>query len=228
MATVPAVLTGEQRVLLSEVSWEAYEAFLKCWAERPVRLTYDNGNLEIMSPLLSHEQYGALLRRMIETYTVEQNVPVYSGGATTFRRQAKKRGLEPDACYWIQNERRMRGQKEFDPERDPPPDLAIEVDITSSSLDRMGIYASLGIPEVWRCDGETLTVQLLQPDGSYAPAPRSAALPGLPPGEVLRFLRLSDEKDETSLIRSFRAWVRKQPRARGKPAAKKPRRAPKK
>ena len=137
-------------------------------------------------------------------------------------------GRMPLARGCCRDEPRVRGKRRINLRTDPPPDLAIEVDITSSSLDRMGIYASLGIPEVWRCDGETLTVQLLQPDGSYAPAPRSAALPGLPPGEVLRFLRLSDEKDETSLIRSFRAWVRKQLRARGKPAAKKPRRAPKK
>lgn len=224
MATVPELDRGEERMLLSEVSWEAYEALLKSWAERPIRMTYDNGSLEIMSPLLSHAQYGALLRQMIEAYTEVRSIPRHSGGMTTFRRQAAQRGLEPDACYWIQNERRMRGRKEFDSERDPPPDLAIEVDITSSSLDRMAIYAALGVPEVWRCDGEVLTLHLLQADETYAPAKRSRALPDLPPDEVLRFLRLSDEQDETSLIRSFRAWVRKRVRASRKPAAKKPRR----
>jgi Uma2 family endonuclease len=180
-------------------------------------MTYDNGWLEIMSPLHSHEQYGALLRQLIEAYTEALSIPRHSGGMTTFRRKAKKRGLEPDACYWIQNERRMRGRKEFDPEVDPPPDLAIEVDITSSSLDRMSIYASLGVPEVWRFDDETLTINLLQSNGKYAPSTRGRALPGLPPDEVMRFLRLSDQQEETSLIRSFRSWARKQGRRKSSP-----------
>jgi Uma2 family endonuclease len=111
---------------------------------------------------------------------------------------------------------------------DPPPDLAIEVDITSSSLDRMSIYATLGVPEVWRFDDDTLTINLLQPDEKYALGTRSRALPDLPPDEVMRFLRLSDKQDETSLIRSFRSWVRKQARARRKPSAKKARRPRKK
>src|SRR5437899_11843631 len=102
MATVSPVLTGEERIVLNGVSGEAYAALLKCWADRPVRLTYDNGSLEIMSPLLSHEQYGALLRQMIEAYTEERNIPRLSGGATTLRREVSQRGLEPDACYWIQ------------------------------------------------------------------------------------------------------------------------------
>jgi Uma2 family endonuclease len=225
MGTIPAPAKGEERILLGDVNWEAYEALLKTWANRPVRMTYDNGWLEIMSPLRSHEKYGALLRRMIEAYTEELAIPLESGGMTTFRRQAKQRGLEPDACYWIQNEQRMRGRKEFDAEVDPPPDLAIEVDITSSSLDRMSIYATLGVPEVWRFDSETLTINLLQADATYAPHARSRALPDLPPDEVMRFLRLSDKQDETSLIRSFRSWVRKQVRARRKPSTKKTRRS---
>lgn len=224
MGTIPAPAKGEERILLEGVNWEAYEALLKTWADRPVRMTYDNGWLEIMSPLLRHEQYGALLRRMIEAYTEELAIPLKSGGMTTFRRQAKRRGLEPDACYWIQNEPRMRGRKEFDPEVDPPPDLAIEVDITSSSLDRMSIYATLGVPEVWRFDGETLTINVLQPDETYALSTHSRALPELPPDEVMRFLRLSDKQDETSLICSFRSRVRKQARARSKPSTKKARR----
>src|SRR3954471_141119 len=98
MATVP--LAGEQRVLLEGVNWGAYGALLRSWADLPVRLTYDRGRLEIMSPLLSHEQYGTLIAKMVEPFTLERKIPRHTGGSTTFRREAKRRGLEADECYW--------------------------------------------------------------------------------------------------------------------------------
>jgi Uma2 family endonuclease len=220
MATAPA-LVGEERYLLNGVSWKAYEALLETWSDHRTRMTYDKGRLEFMSPLHSHEQYGHLLGRMIDAYTEELLIPIHGGQSTTFRDEEEQHGLEPDKCYWIQNESSMRGRKEFDISTDPPPDLAVEVDITSSSLDRMSIYAALGVPEVWRFDGETLTMQLLQTDETFTLSDRSLALPGLTAEDVMRFLRLSDEKDETSLIRSFRAWVRKQARPKRSTATRK-------
>jgi Uma2 family endonuclease len=221
MVTVVAV-AGEQRVLLDEVNWEAYEALLKSGGGRKGRMTYDRGRLEIMSPLRRHELFGALIRQMIELYTLERDIPRSSGGTTTFRAEARQRGLEPDASYWIQHEEQMRGPRDFDPETDPPPDLAIEVDITSSSLDRMSIYASLGVPEIWRFDGDKLTIHLLQAGETYAPSSRSLALPELLPDDLMRFLRLSNEQDEVSLLRGFLQWVREGQKLKGKPA-KKPR-----
>lgn len=222
MATALSV-AEEDRILLEDVSWEAYEALLDSWADRRIWLTYDNGSLEIMSPLLGHEGYSGVIGQLIEAYTEEMRIPRRSGYSTTFRKKQKMRGLEPDRCYWIQNEPHMRGRKEFDFDVDPPPDLAIEVDVTASSLDRMSIYASLGVPEVWRFDGETLTVNLLQSTGEYAESDRSRALPGLQPEEVMAWLRRSDEEEETTLIRKFRARIRKQ--ARAKAAAQKRRRS---
>jgi Uma2 family endonuclease len=103
----------------------------------------------------------------------------------------------------------MRGRKEFDIDTDPPPDLAIDVEITSSSLDRPSIYATLGVGEVWRFDGDSLRVYQRRGE-THEPCERSPALPMLPPEEVLRFLRESDTRDETSLMRSFSLWVREQ------------------
>jgi Uma2 family endonuclease len=219
-----ATMTGRVRILLEDVSWKAYEALLETWADRPVRLTYDRGRLEIMPPMLRHEGPGGLLRQMVELYTLVLKIPRKNGGSTTFRREAEQRGLEPDGCYWIQNEPAMCGKEDWDSESDPPPDLAIEVDITHSSLDRMGIYASLGIPEVWRFDSETLTFNLLQ-GGEYVLGTRSRALPGLPPAELARFLDRRTEEGEIALMSSFQAWVRKQARARG---VRRSRRPPKK
>jgi Uma2 family endonuclease len=206
MATVP--VAGEQRILLHGVSWQTYETLLR-EVGRSTRLTYDRGMLEIMTPSHGHENYSRLLGRFIETMTEELNIPIHSGGSTTFRREAPQRELEPDECYWVQRESTMRGKKEFDPETDPPPDLALEVDITSSSLDRMSIYATLGVREVWRFDGSALRVCRLR-GKVYVPTEESLAFPFLSLDEVLRFLGESDRLDETSLVRSFRLWVREQ------------------
>ena len=161
-----------------------------------------------MSPSYEHEAYGALLGRMIEILTEELNIPIKAGKSTTFRRLDLDRGLEPDECYYIDNAARLLGKAEIDLRRDPPPDLAIEVDITSSSLDRMGVYAALGVPELWRFDGQSLQVYRLGPKGAYEPVDRSPNFPSLPPAEVVGFLHQSLTTDDTSLARSFRAWVR--------------------
>ena len=112
---------------------------------------------------------------------------------------------------------RIIDKEELDLTIDPPPDLAIEIDISRSSLDRMGIYAALGVPEIWRFDGETLRVGRLSADGTYAPSPASVALPFLPMAEVVRFLRLAEGMDHSRWGREFRAWVRDElaPRYRG-------------
>src|SRR5262245_35011499 len=125
-------------------------------------MTYDRGRLEFMSPLHAHQNYGSLICQMIWAYTLERRIDRHSGRSTTLRRESEQRGLEAEDCFRIQNEHRMRGRKDFDAERDPPPDLAVEIDITSSSLPRMSIYATLGVPEVWRFDGTTLTINLLR------------------------------------------------------------------
>lgn len=220
---------GEQRVLLDGINWEAYEALLRTWQDRRVRLTFDEGSLEIMSPLHRHEQYGRLIGRFVEMYTIGRKIPLHSGGSTTFKKEAKKRGLEPDESYWIQREAAMRGRKDFDIDRDPPPDLGIEIDITSSSLDRMRIYATLGIPEIWRYDGERLTIYLRDGPESYAESDVSRALPELRPADLHRFLELSDTLDETTLLAEVLDWARAQ--AEPKPTSRrstKPRRPPKK
>ena len=195
------------QVLLHNVPWSTYEVLLSDLDPRGTRLTYDRGNLEIMSPSREHERLKTLIGRMIETITVEWNIPISSGGSTTIKSEMKKRGLEPDECYYIANEARMRGKDDFDVNEDPPPDLVVEVDITRSSLNRMDLYAAFGVPEVWRYDGTTLHVTQLQPDGTYAPQEQSPSFPFLPLNEIPRFLDRRNATDETTWIRSFRQWV---------------------
>ncbi|MCL1465585.1 Uma2 family endonuclease [Argonema galeatum A003/A1] len=198
------------RVLLENISWQTYESLLKDYEEQPgFRLTYDRGKLEIMTPLAPHEGSKKLIGRFVEAATEELNVEIRSLGSLTCKREDLARGLEPDQCYYIQNERVVRELDQIDLSQDPPPDLAIEIDITSSSINRLDIYAALGVPEVWRYNGSRLTILRLE-GGEYKECDRSPTLPQIPSSEVVRFLELSKTMGETSLIKMFRKWVRSQ------------------
>jgi Uma2 family endonuclease len=195
-------------ILLRNISWETYQRLLQEMESQPrVRLTYDRGLLEIMTPLNSHEQYKELIGRLVGTLTEELNIEIRSLGSSTWSRKDLIRGLEPDNCYYIQNELVVRNKEQIDLNEDPPPDLAIEIDITSSSINRLDIYAALGVPEVWRYDGKNLYIYLLQGE-IYQLRERSAALPQLSSVDLIQFLDLKNQMGETSLIRSFREWVR--------------------
>src|SRR2546423_1122100 len=124
-----------QSLLLSGVDWHTYTRLLRAFAERPaVRLTYDRGELEIMSPLLKHDDDAEMLGRFVVALTEELKLPLKHGGSTTLRRRKRHRGIESDECYWIANAHKMAGKRRLDLRRDPPPDLAVEVDVSKSSL----------------------------------------------------------------------------------------------
>jgi len=202
----------DRRLVLYDVDWQTYSRLLRAFAERPaVRLTYDRGTLEIISPLLGHDNRGRFLGRMIIVLTEELGLPIMSGGSTTFRRRGRKKGLEADDCFWIANEPRMRGKDRVDLRVDPPPDLGIEVDVTRCSLDRMAIYSALRVPEVWRLDDPgTLSFHALQPNGDYQSVSHSVAFPIVTPVDLARFLALRGQMEENAVIAQFRAWVRQQ------------------
>jgi Uma2 family endonuclease len=194
--------------ILHGVPWHTYEFFLEALEDRHLRITFDQGDLEIMTLSHEHEFSRTLLGRIVETLTMEMNIPIHSGGSTTFKNVLKQRGLEADECYWIQNERLMRGKREFDIDSDPPPDLAIEVEVTKSALPRMKIYAALRVPEVWRFNGKKLSVHVLNENERFKESTASRAFPLVPMKEIERFLRESETTDETTLLRSFSKWVR--------------------
>jgi Uma2 family endonuclease len=157
-----------------------------------------------------HEKYKHWLGRFLETIAEEANVPIEPGGNMTFQREDLARGLEGDQCYWIAHEPQVRGKLTWDPESDPPPDLALEIEISRSALDRLSIYAALKVPEVWCFDGQTLRVYLLQADGTYQQAENSLAFPMIPPSEIIPFLHRCESEDYLSVVRAFRLWVREQ------------------
>ena len=209
MAIAQSIIPERQQIRLSLVDWRTYGRLLRAFGDRSgIYLTFDRGELEIMSPQRKHERIGRILSRMVETLTEELGLPVEGGKSTTLRRRKKKRGLEPDDCFWITNEPLIRGKDTLDLRIDPPPDLALETDMTSSSMDRMSIYPALRVPEVWRYEKECLTFHHLGPNGQYVPSKASLAFPMITPDDLIRILDKRHEVDQNALIREFRGWVR--------------------
>jgi Uma2 family endonuclease len=203
-----SVSAPTQRVVLSGINWATYQALIRDLEAQPRnRLTYDHGTLEIMVPLPPHERYKTLISRLIEVVTEETETEICSLGSSTWTREDLQQGVEADACYYIQHERAVRSKNVIDLTTDPPPDLVVEIDITSSSLHRLAIYAALGVPEVWCYDGNTLIFYRLHGQ-EYSRQEQSAVLPLIQRDAIARFLATSQTMGETSLIREFRQWVR--------------------
>ena len=205
---------GEHRTLLQGVSWSTYEALLADLGDHRGRIAYDNGMLEIMTPSQTHEGLKKIIGRLIETYSLELGIEILSTSSLTLKRSKLLKGAEADESYYVQNEALVRHRK-IDLAVDPPPDLAIEVEISRSALDHLGIYAGLGVPELWRHDGKSLRVYLLSAEGEYRPSEKSRAFPALPLEDFRRFLAKRTGLSETQLLTAFRDWVRRHRRRRG-------------
>ena len=203
--------------MLYNPSWKEYRRLLRALQDRRLRLTYERGVLEIMSPTRRHDKVAYLLGRFIDTLTEELSMAVTAGRSMTLRNPRRKRGLEPDNSYWIASEPQIRFKEEIDLRIDPPPDLAMEIDVTRSSLNRMKIYAKLGVPELWRLTKKGLTFYSLQAGTSYVSVTHSLAFPMLTPSDVMQFLALRLQHDDNAVVRQFRDWVRQ-----NKPAASLP------
>lgn len=196
-----------QRVLLHEVSWQEFELILKELGDhRSARIAYENGILEIMTPLPEHEDDKEIIGDLIKALLEELDVEFRSLGSTTYKNQAMLKGIEPDQCFYIQNESAIRGKKRLDLTVDPPPDLALEIDITSRT--HPNIYQALGVPELWRFDRGKLQINLLR-QGKYVEVESSPIFPGMPLMEaILRYLEQSRTAGRNTTMKAFRQWVR--------------------
>lgn len=199
---------AEQRTVLQNISWETFETLLRETGEkRGSRFAYDCGTLEIMTPLFEHENPKIQFDRLIFALAEELEIEIKSAGSTTLKRRIKNRGIEPDNCYYIQTEPAVRGNQTLDLETDPPPDLAIEIDITSSSINKFGIYSALGVSELWRYDERDLKFYQLT-EGQYVECEFSIAFPLVSVNEISGFIEQSKTSGEIALLKLFRAWVR--------------------
>jgi Uma2 family endonuclease len=206
LAAPITTLDNVQHIVLENATWALYEDLLKNIGDRPIRINYDQGRLEMMSPLPEHEHPKKLIGRLIEALSEERGIEVASLGSTTFRRKDKGKGLEPDECYYFKNERRMRGRKRLNLNRDPVPELVVEIDITHRSVEREPIYAALGVPEIWRWDGTKLDALVLT-DRQYRKSDKSLAFPFLSPADLTQFIRMWGRLGENAIVRKFREWI---------------------
>ena len=195
-------------ILLNNISWKEYEMFLEDFEEKAGwRLAYDEGRLEIMPPLMEHEEPGVTVNYFVRAYCEHFDIILESAGSTTFRREIKKKGVEPDACFYIQSAEKVIGKvKLLDPKNYPMPDIAVEIDITHGSLDKFPIYAALQVPEIWLYDGEKVNFNKLK-GKKYHQISHSAALPQLAAEKLTEFLKVSQEKGQTFALKSFRQYL---------------------
>ncbi|MEH2322042.1 MAG: Uma2 family endonuclease [Nostoc sp.] len=198
-----------QRVLLRDVTWQELETILEDLGEhRAARIAYDRGILEIMAPLPEHEYDKEIISDLVKALLEELNTEFISLGSTTFKNQAMAQGIEPDQCFYIKNEAKIRGKKRLDLTVDPPPDLALEIDITSRT--HPNIYEALKVPELWRFDKGKLQINVFQ-DGHYVESQQSLNFPVFPLIETIpKYLEQSTTAGRNATLKAFRIWVQKQ------------------
>jgi Uma2 family endonuclease len=204
----PPRLVPDERVVLPCVSWETYERLLGDDEERRIpRMTYDHGVLELVTPSKPHEVDAATITRFVDIVAAVLGIPIQSTASTTFRRQDLERGFEPDASFYIQNEPRVRNRRQVDLTVDPPPDVVLEMEMSRSALDKLPLFASMGIPEVWRCDGQRVTILRLEQDG-YRESSSSRSLPVLTSEDLTRFLAESRTMLSPDWFQAVSDWAR--------------------
>jgi len=208
MATV--VSQHERLVILDSVTWDTYERLIAEHGESGgTRFTYDEGVLQIMVVSSRHEEGNRTLALLVEVLAEEMEIDLRRLGSMTCKRKDLQKGFEPDSCFYIQHADAVSGKQKIDLKFDPPPDLTIEVDVTSDSLNRLPIFAAVGIPEVWRFDGTSLTIFRLEA-GRYIETPNSLAFPALNAEVATQFLDESKKLKSTAWLRQIRAWARLQ------------------
>lgn len=191
-------------VLLRNISWSTYTTLLSEVGDDAIRLTYDRGFLEITVPSRRHEQIKRFVGVLVERLMERRGIQFEPAGSATWRREDQFRGLEADECYHIQHVADVQGRSELDLSKDPPPDLAIEVDLTSSSINKMDIYSSLRIPELWWIDSSgQCQMNRLDAGGSYVAIDRSICLPELTPQIVSQYVALREQLGHSEAIARF-------------------------
>lgn len=197
-------------LIVPNVSWQEYERLLDQLGDsNAVRVSYYRGRLEAMSPLPEYEIYKELLSHLGRAVADETGDDLESLGSTTFRKESLVGGTEPDTCFYVLNAQRIIGKNEIDLGQDPPPDVVVEIDITSSSTTKHEFYAGIGVPEIWRYDGARLQIFHLTEQG-YVESSNSRAFPLLTADRLTQTLEQSKTEGQSAALRQFRKWLRKQ------------------
>jgi Uma2 family endonuclease len=198
-------------LVLHQFGWEDYERLIEELQDRPrLRVSYDSGTLEIMSPLPEHEEYARFIEDLVRALGDELDLLVEKRGSATWKRRRLAKGVEADACFYVATAERIIGKRQIDLEVDPPPDVAVEIDVTNESLRKFATYAALGVPEIWRYDTAERRVSFYELAGNaYDEIPESRFFPGLTPAALGAALEQSKTEGQTAALRAFRQQWRK-------------------
>ena len=205
---VTTVTPAEARTILENISWQTFKSMLAdMGSTRNTRLAYDNGIVEIMSPLVPHENSNRLIEAFVVVMCEELGLEIKRTGSFTLLRDDLEKGGEPDSSYYIQNESLVRDKENINLATDPPPDLVLEVEYSRSAVNKLTLYASMGIPEFWRYNGSVLRVYRLQLN-QYSEVQNSPTFARIPVKEIPQFIQATRKNGEIATTRAFRTWVR--------------------
>lgn len=205
MATV--AIPNTHHLILCGIRWATYQQLAADLGEQPVRLAYDQGTLEIMTPSFEHERFNRLLADIAQALAFGKDLSIEPAGSTDFSREDIERGFQPDSCFYLgENVEAVKGKKRLDVSIDPPPDLVLEVDVTSRSLDKLPLYATIGVPEIWRFDLERIIVYRLE-GTAYQEAPTSHVFEGVTATDLLSFVQQADEMSRKALFLHIMRWA---------------------
>lgn len=197
---------GEKRVVVRSLNWQRFQAIREMLGhDRNTRLTYNQGLLEITMPLEVHEFSVRMIELFIRILVVESGMKLKTMGSTTLDKEALDRSAEPDDAYYIQNQPLVAG-RDIDLEKDPPPDLVVEVDITHTDIDKLRLYAAMGVSEFWRYNGETWRIYALKAT-TYEEVTASPTFSKVPKEKLYEFLAAARE-DEVDAEQNLRQWAR--------------------
>ncbi|HEX9628423.1 MAG TPA: Uma2 family endonuclease [Pyrinomonadaceae bacterium] len=213
-ATVEMIgrMSADSVLVQHGISWSDYEELLDAIGEASsLRICYDEGTLQVMSPSSKHEHVAKLIERLVDLLSIRQRTKVLFYGSATLKKQSEQKGAEPDACFYVQTADAVGTKEQIDFDTDPPPDVVVEIDIHHESISKLPIYAAFGVPELWRYDGESLTIHHLL-DGQYVLANASKALPILTSAVLTQFLARSPKEDQYDIVLAFEEWLKRQER----------------
>jgi Uma2 family endonuclease len=203
-------MPADSVLTLHGVSWDEYEELLNFVGDaRGLRVSYNDGTLRIMSPSSTHEKDARLIEHLVRQLSVSLRIRVLYYGSTTMKKRWKQKGVEPDACFYVQNAILVGTKNEIDFNVDPPPDVVVEVDLHHESLSKFPIYAALGVPEIWRYDGSSVTIYRLS-DEQYLASEASQSLPLLTSAVLTEFLARSPKQDQYDILLAFEEWLKTQ------------------
>ncbi len=196
-------------VTFGNTTWNDYETLIKEVGEAShLRISYAEGNLKIMTLSSLHEYYSALVQNLISHLSFRKRIKILHYKSSTMKVSKDLKGVEPDGCFYVQSADKLPNKLRIDFSQDPMPDIVLEIDIYHDSKSKFDIYASFGVREIWRYDGEKFEIYELKKSGQYKEIKESKSLPILTASILTDFLSQSNEKDQYEILLDFEEWLK--------------------